>query len=515
MKYRKSALQIEKYQLIHKLRKQPAKASPATATPFSAPAIAGLEKEIKGQIVWPTSKGYNQAKQEFDDIYPANPLLIVYAANYLDVRSALAFAHEYNLHTAIRSGGHSFGNYSVCDGMVIDVSRLNNIYVNAAEKTAFVETGCNFEKIFPALELYGLHMPGGGCPTVCVGGFMQGGGYGTTSRMYGMNCDNVLECTVMLADGRIVVANAKKNADLFWALRGGTGGNFGVLLNIKYKLYTLGDICGIQIKWPIEDDPAVAAEVMVAMQKNYLGKNAFPNLGIETILTSDADDNNRKKIFFCATWIGDSESFMEALKPLLKIGKPESRPLRTGKYSQMNEYALHDTPKTPDDVKAYSRSAIIGRSLQKNEWEEILRFFLTAPNQYTMIDMEFYGGEINNVPVGSNAFIHRNAKMDFFCLAFFDAKTNDQRQCDEWMAAYYKFMETYGNGHSYQNYPDRKQEDFRWAYWGKYYNQLVAIKNKYDPKNFFRYQQSIGPELLKDKRQISLFDNKKIVYETY
>ncbi|GAB4032586.1 FAD-binding oxidoreductase [Spirosoma gilvum] len=514
MNYRKSVLQSEKHQFVQQLRNENHPIHPAAVkTSFSREAMAGLEERVKGRIVWPWSPSYNQDRQEFDNIYPAYPLVIIYAVTYSDVRISLEFAHKYSLHTAIRSGGHSFAGYSVCDGLVIDVSGLNNIYVDVANQTAWIETGCNFEKICPTLELYHLHIPSGGCPTVCIGGYMQGGGYGMTSRMYGMNCDNVLACTVMLADGRIVVASDTQNEDLFWAIRGGTGGNFGVLLSIKYKLHRLGKIYGLQLKWPIEPAIDIAAEVLYTIQEKYLQPDAFPNLGIETILTSDPNDT--KSIFFCATWIGDQDAFMEVLQPLLHLGMPEALPIKFDNYSVINEYVLQDTPNTPDDVEAYSRSTIIERSLSCSEWKDILQFFLTAPNQYTMIDLECYGGQINKIPEGTNAFIHRTAKMDFFCLSFFDAKTNDQKECEEWMEAYYRFMATYSNGHSYQNYPDRNQKDFRWAYWGTYYNQLVAIKNKYDPTNFFHYQQSIGPGLLEDNNQILLFIPKEIIYETY
>lgn len=516
MNYRKSPLQAEKYQLVQQLRQDHASPHlPAAKAPFSSAIIANLEEEINGHIVWPNSPSYDQDRQEFDNVYQAYPQLIIYAVSYSDVRVGLRLAHDLKLHTAIRSGGHSFGGYSVCDGLVLDVSGLDNIYVNAAEQTALIETGCNFEAINQAIEFYNLHVPGGGCPTVCIGGFMQGGGYGMTSRMYGMNCDNVLECTVMLADGGIVVANANQNEDLYWALRGGTGGNFGVLLSAKYTLHPLENIYGMQIKWPIEDNLDTAANVLYTLQETYLQPNAYPNLGIETIFTSDYTDSNRKKVFFCATWIGDEAGFMEALQPLLRLGSPECSPTYIGKYSSVNEQALQNTPNVPDDVEAYSRSAIIGRSLEQSEWANILQFFLTAPNQYTMIDLECYGGQINQVPLGSNAFIHRTAKMDFFCLSFFDKATNDQQQCEAWMEAYYEFMNAYSNGHSYQNYPDRRQENFRWAYWGNYYNQLVAIKNKYDPANFFHYQQSIGPELLNDSDQSFLFTQKDVIYETY
>jgi len=320
----------------------------------------------------------------------------------------------------------------------------------------------------------------------------------------------------MLADGSIVTADSEENIDLFWALRGGTGGNFGVLLNITYQLYPLGNISGLQIKWVIEDDPETAAQVLYTLQETYLAEDAYPNLGIETVLTTDAD--KKKKVFFCATWIGEQEEFLHALQPLLSIPGASATEIKTGSYSSINNYVLENTPNVPDDIEAYARSAYIDRALNVEDWKNILIFFLTAPNQYTMIDMEAYGGKINSIPVGENAFIHRKAKMDFFCLSFFNKETNDQQACEEWMETYYQLMNMYTNGHSYQNYPDRRQTDFRWAYWGRYYDQLVLIKRKYDPGNFFHYQQSIGPSLMQDspmKQKILFVQQNDILYESY
>ena len=134
-----------------------------------------------------------------------------------------------------------------------------------------------------------------------------------------------------------------------------------------------------------------------------------------------------------------------------------------------------------------------------------------------MVDLEFYGGRINEFPVENSAFIHRNVQIDLFCDALYNSITNDREANKIWLEGFFNFLAQYGNGHSYQNYPNRNQRDFRWAYWGNYYTQLVAIKNKYDPNNFFRYQQSIGPdpELKELKDQKILFKKSKIVYEPY
>ncbi|MBK7606896.1 MAG: FAD-binding oxidoreductase [Saprospiraceae bacterium] len=305
-----------------------------TDSPLSIDQLISLEQSITGKLVFPWNPDYEQDRKDFNDVYPACPVVIVYAVCFDDLRECLKIAQDNGLQFTIRSGGHSLAGYSVCDGMVIDMSMMKHVHVDVTSQTLTVDAGAAFGDIFPILEQYGLHMPGGGCPTVCVAGYMQGGGYGLTSRAFGMNCDCVLEVMVMLADGRIVKANQNLNSDLFWAVRGGTGGNFGILLNIKYQLVPLGLIWGIKITWNIDPSPGDAAQALYLIQEQYLTDNAFANLGIETILATDTD--GKKKVFFCAVWIGDEAGFDMALAPLLDVPGAQVVFKIQGKYSDVN-----------------------------------------------------------------------------------------------------------------------------------------------------------------------------------
>ena len=516
MNYRSSPRQIEKRNRITWLNGPGVEQHFPDHLTIPAKRLAGFESMVCGKIVYPWSEGYDEDRQEFNNVYPAFPALIVYVVCYTDLRYCLDLAKEFTLQVAVRSGGHSLADYSVCDGLVIDMSALKSVCVDTSTNTVVVEAGCKFEDFVPKIEQYGYHVPTGGCPTVAIAGFMMGGGYSLTSRIFGMNCDCVLEVMVLLANGKIVVANENQNEDLFWAIRGGTGGNFGILLTVKYQLFPLGNIWGIKMTWDIDPDPTTAAKVIFTIQQQYLANNNHPNLGIETVLS--ADDSGIKKVFFCACFIGNESEFNQTLQPLLSIPGYTIVTKPYGKYSDVNQKVLDGTPDLPEGIKAYSRCAYIENPLSENDWLNILNFFRDkAPNKYSMIDLECYGGKINNTPESTNAFIHRHVLMDFYCDGFFSEKTNDQKKNEEWITSLFNFMATYTNGHSYQNYPNRNQTDFRWAYWGKYYNLLVLIKQKYDPDNFFHYQQSIGPDLADHPENASIdkFKDLKIVYEDF
>lgn len=518
MSHRKTPTQLLKEESISLLKKKSSRSLIPSKSKISRNKLKKLELKIQGRLIYPWSPDYNQYKNDFSNTYPTDPKIIALVENYNDIRELLSFANSIDLWTVIRSGGHSLADYSVCDGLVIDLRNLNSIYVDYNNKTVTVDSAVLFGKLNGHLESYGLHLPGGGCPTVAVAGYMMGGGYGLTSRTFGMNCDNVLAVTVMLANGGIVVANESQNEDMYWAIRGGTGGNFGVLLNITYRVYELGNIFGVKIDWDINDNLPDAARALYTMQNELLTQDKYPNFGMQIPITMDTD--RHRKVMFRGTWVGDQASLEEAIQPLTSLNGASDIQIKNGKYSTINGWLLEGVPNIPHTVQtnAFTRSMYIDHQLGTSDWEAILSYFMkTAPNDYTMIDLEFYGGRINEFPIENSAFIHRNVQMDFFCDALYNSITNDREANKIWLEGFFNFLAQYGNGHSYQNYPNRNQRDYRWAYWGNYYTQLVTIKNKYDPDNFFRYQQSIGPdaEMKEMKDQKILFKETKIVYEPY
>jgi len=526
MNHNKTPLQIEKSLSVARMRGNGNRLATALADEsfpqsdkVTKSQLADFEEQIEGKVVFPWSDGYERDRKDFNDVYPAYPLAIVYVSCYQDIQLCLRFSTENKIWAVCRSGGHSLAGYSVCDGIIIDMSEMQSVHIDAKNKIAIIDSGTTWGRIYKKVEFYNLHIPGGGCPTVAIAGFMQGGGYSLTSRNFGINCDTVLEVTVMLADGKIVVANSDQNQDLYWDVRGGTGNNFGVLLTVKYQLFELKNMFGKQISWSFQDSPDNAALALYTIQEIFLKGDQYPNLGIETIIATDFSNpyNWIKKVYFCGGWIGAGEDFDKAVAPLLAIPGAQVNLSEEGPYSKINNDLLEGVPDLPMDVKAYSRSAYIEKLLSLDDWKNILNYFKNnAPNQYTMVDLEGYGGKINTLPEGTNAFIHRNVTMDFYCDGFFNEETNDQHKNEEFIDSFYKFMETYTNSHSYQNYPYRNQSDFRWAYFGNYYNQLCEIKKRYDPHNFFHYQQSIGEPFTGEKakeQKIIFTQNNPIKYE--
>jgi FAD/FMN-containing dehydrogenase len=467
------------------------------APPFSAADVKALQQRLVGEIVLPSDDAYAGARQLSNLAFQNFPLLIVYCEVFQDVHECLAFAQRHELRVTTRSGGHSTAGFSTNDGMVIDCSRMNSVVVDPRAKTATVGPGTNWEHLNATLADYQLHVPTGVCGDVCVAGFMQGGGYGLTSRKFGMNCDNVTEMLVMLADGRIARAAEDCNADLFWAMRGGTGNNFGVLLQATYRLHELPELWGYGLRWTLDQAPAA----MAALQAGFMsGADAAPgDLGYMGAFVYETQPKGRAPVpvlIMRGVYWGSRKAGMKLLKPLIEKTGATLQLDKTGSYNELNDW-LFETPEPvpncPDLAREDKQSTLIARKLKVRDWQKVCELFRKSPNPWSCFAIEPYGGAINAVPRDATAFIHRNADMDFFVDVFW-MNDEERREIEAWLDECMALLDGYGNGESYQNYPRLSQKDYRQRYWAEVFPALLAIKSKFDPDNFFHYAQSVSPE---------------------
>lgn len=454
---------------------------------ISVAALAELERNLVGRIVLPWDPRYDRARQETNPAFQAFPQVIVYCEIAYDVELCLLAARAYHLWVCVRSGGHSTAGYSVNSGMVIDVSGLNHVEVDADAMTVVVGTGADFDRLNGALNNTGLHVPSGQCGDVHVGGFVQGGGYGYTSRCFGVQCDSVLAFRVMLASGEVVAANSDENADLYWAMRGGTGGNFGVLLEVTFQLYPVASVWAYSIQWPIGD----AAAALLEMQTNYMLTGAPKELGATTII---GRHDSVPVLLMQGIYVGSADAGKQALDSLLHLGSHELLVDKSGSYGTMNHllencpYAIPDPPKGSSEAK---RAGYIKQPLALADWQQIVDYVQMAPNPNDSAVIEPYGGVINTYPEAASAFVHRDVAMDFFVDAFWSHE-RDMPRAIEWLDGFSALMQPFVTGAVYQNYPQRGLANFAAAYWGDAYPRLMQVKAKYDPDNFFHFEQSIA-----------------------
>ncbi len=474
--------------------------------------LAQLQMTFQGKIVLPVDPEYDQDRQG-NPLYPEYPKIIAYCDGPSDVQIALQWAHtKPDWVVTCRGGGHSTAGYSVNNGMVLDVSNINYVLIDKTSMTARVGAGANWGQVIAELNRQGVHTVTGGCPTVGVAGYTMGGGYGFTSREFGMGLDNALQMTVMLQDGTAVVATPTNNyQDLFWAMCGGTGNNFGVLLEVIFKLYNKNIFWGFGIRWPLEN----AAKALTVMQKYFMKDGVTGKLGYQTVLATLSD--NTKALAMLGMFDGPVSEGRTVLKPLLSTPGANLFFDEVNTYAYLNEHLLDDNLHPPaDDLIEFKHSGYIAKPLTEVDWAKIVAYFDTAPNEYAIAGIEPYGGRINAIPKYNTSFIHRDVYMDFFVDSFFyeSGKPTSREQAQKWLDGYMNLMQGYFNGHMYQNYPIRDFPGFPNAYWDDLaFNQLRKIKTKYDSGNFFRFEQSIPPFTVAEdikKSSTSLLSLKKL-----
>jgi FAD binding domain/Berberine and berberine like len=466
-------------------------------------AIKELQANIQGSVLLPGDKGYEEATHVANPRFQFHPELIVLCASVPDVGECLAVIQQYGIQFCIRSGGHNTAGYSGSNVMILDVSKLDGVQVDPVAKTAVVEPGCNWGSFNAAVEVYGLHLPGGACPDVCQGGYMQGGGYGFTARIFGMNCDQPSSITVMLASGLMVQASPTVNSDLFWAMRGGTGNNFGVLLSTTYPLYTGDTFLGFSVAWDLSTSAGLAdaSQSLSWLQDNFV-RSAPDQLGFQMVWVFEGPTG----VAPTPTWRlmgmydGAQSDLEEILAPLLaQPGAALEYYMGPMVYSALNEYLMtnpYDVPEFPPNINPdppceNKVSRYIEKTLTPAQWLTLLNYFVTSPNPYTTVAFEGYHGTIGSKSVMFNAFVHRTPDFDCFMDVFW-LKPEDEPVMEGYLDGWKTAIRPFWDGQVYQNYPSDDDPDFARQYWlPKTYTLLQLIKRKYDPDNMFQFPQSI------------------------
>src|SRR5579859_686741 len=240
--------------------------------------ISEFKSQLRGGLVEPTDESYERERRVYNAMIDRKPRLIAKCADVADVITAVQFGRKNNLRVSIRSGGHNAGGLGVCDdGLVIDLSPIKYVHVDPGARRVRVGGGCTWGDVDHAMHAFGLAVPSGIISTTGVGGLTLGGGMGYLTRKYGLTIDSLLAADVVLADGSFVVASAKENPDLFWAIRGG-GGNFGVVTSFLFQAYPVQMVCAGPMLWDLDQASDVMKwyrEFIVQAQDEINGFFAF------------------------------------------------------------------------------------------------------------------------------------------------------------------------------------------------------------------------------------------------
>lgn len=442
--------------------------------PADRAAIRNFATTITGRVVTPETREYGSARLVFNRAFDRRPALIVSCANTSDVRRSLDFAHKQTLPVAVRGGGHSRAGFGVCDGgVVIDLSGLNRVKIDSGGRVALAGAGCLVADIDKATQRFGLATTMGGCPTVGIAGLTLGGGEGLLMSKYGAACDNLISARVITMDGRHIEASESSNTDLFWAIRGG-GGNFGVLTELKYRLYPVTNVLAGTITYPAGRIPELlhAFTTFVAAapdEMNVVGE----------VLPSDQGARFHMLLCHC----GDLRDGESLLKPLRALG-PQEEQIRVASYldvqSTINPYA---------PVAHFQTNLFLPR-LTDDGIALIAAAASDAPSNTRVFIVPFYGA-ITRIPLSQTAFPLRQPGYELDIMGRWTAPA-EKADAVQWVKTLRDKLLPFADG-VYSNQLGETSEELARASYGSNYARLMAVKRKYDPENRLRLNQNVKP----------------------
>ncbi|MES0213823.1 FAD-binding oxidoreductase [Mesorhizobium sp. M0028] len=436
---------------------------------------------LKGDLVREGDAGYDEARKVWNGAIDRRPAMIAYCADAQDVVEAVRFARSRTFPVAVRSGGHNVAGLSVCDGgIVIDLSRMKRIDVNPLRRTARAEAGLSLGEFDRATQALGLATTMGVNGDTGIAGLTLGGGFGKLGRKLGLTCDNLIAAELVTAEGKLLRASPTEHPDLFWGLRGG-GGNFGIVTAFEYQLHAIGTSLLVASALHPYDQAREAMRFY-----DHFARDAADEVNVDAaLLTLPSGDR-----FFSisGSYVGSHDDGEHALAPLVEFGSPVETRLAPVPYLKIQSGGDGLFPRG----RRYYWKAQFQHQISIGAIDALLHAYAKAPSTSSLLVFQHLGGAIARVPVSASAYANRDAAFDCFPIAIWDDPADDDRNM-RWARELWTAIRPYSTGGVYaNNLGDEGEDRVRDAY-GENYARLVALKEKYDPTNFFRLNQNIKP----------------------
>lgn len=432
--------------------------------------------KLTGRIVFPDDPCYEIARRDYNTRFSKYPLAIVYCQETQDVINAVKWTRENCISLRARSGGHSYEAFSILnDGIVIDVSEMDKVILDKTNMEAAIGAGATLLPIYECLWDRGVTIPGGTCPTVGIAGLALGGGFGMLTRKMGLLCDNLIAVRMVNDKGEEVCADRCTHPDLFWASRGGGGGNFGIVTSFIFKVHPISDVAVYNITWDWSD----AREVI----KTWQAWAPFVDERLTSIIDLFTKEDGR--ISSAGEFLGNEDQLRCLLKPLAAAGNPIQIDIQTIPF--IEAVLKFDGGLGPHKFK--NTGAFVYDGLPDEAINTLLCFMETSPNKDNSVQFQSLGGAVRQIPSVGTAYFHRDANYIMQYITRWNAD-NEKEPNIHWVESLRRAMLKYVNG-TYVNWPDVCIKDWANAYYGTNYQELMQIKCKYDPEDIFHFKQSI------------------------
>ncbi len=469
---------------------------------------SSLQGNMEGELLLPDAAAFESNRKLFNTRFDAiRPAAVARCRTARDVRACLSFARRSDIPVHARSGRHSYAGWSTGPGLVIDVSAMNQVRLPAGSTIATIGAGAKLIDIYDGLAAHGRTLPGGSCPTVGIAGFALGGGISMLGRAYGLACDSLRQVEIVTADGDILTCDARRHADLYWACRGGGGGNFGIAISFQFQTHPLRNITTMNLDW----DWTQAPNVMKAWQQwaPNAPDEAWSNCRFLTSRTGAAPG---PRVRILIVFLGEAAALEPMLAGLLgPIGSAPTRTVETmeGLYAlrTLAGCAAVTIPQChlalTSEGGTLNRPAMVGKSTffdRPFSDEAIatamhhieLAQALPGLSSGTLL-LDAFGGAIGRVGPAETAFVHRSALFSSQFLAYWQESADEptRARCQSWIRDFHQAMVPHSTGGAYVNYIDPELDGWQHAYYGSNYQRLVRVKRAYDPHGLFRMPQGI------------------------
>lgn len=459
-------------------------------TVVKQPAVETFRTSLQGELILPGDEGYESARKVHNGMIDRRPRFIVRCANVRDVMSAVEFARENELTLAVRGGSHSAPGFGVCDdGLVIDLSRMKGVRVDPKNRIVRAEGGCTWGDVDHATHAFGLAVPGGIISTTGVGGLTLGGGIGYLGRKYGLSCDNLISADVVTADGRFLTASAEENADLFWALRGGSG-NFGVVTSFEFRAHPVSTVFAGAILYPLEQSRDALRMYRDFMAQAPEDVNAFfAYLIVPPGPPFPEHLHNKTVCGVVCCYVGPMEKAEGAIRPLRDFGPPLFEHVGPMPFPALQ--SMFD-PLLPAGLQQYWKADFLNE-LSDGAIDANVEYGPRVPTFNTAVHIYAVSGAVHRVGKRDTAFSYRDANFVEVIAAVYPDPADTPKN-KAWVQDYWSALHPHSAGGAYVNMMGEDEgEDRIKASYGDNYARLAEIKRKYDPKNLFHMNQNIKP----------------------
>ena len=439
---------------------------------------------LTGRIVTPVDPEYNELRQEWNEAVQKYPLVIVYCTNRFDVSNAVLWSRANGVSLRIRCGGHNYEGYSTGNNViVIDLSPMNSVRIDENNNRLKIQAGVNNKQLYDAVASLGYPFPGGTCPSVCVSGYVCGGGWGLSGRFLGLGCDSLRELEMINYQGEKLTANSQCNADLFAACKGGGGGNFGVIISMTFVLPPKVDkVTLVELYYP---------EAGVEQQGKFLQVwQNWLKCADERITLSASVYNSPTEglsIFGRGIFYGTPEDAEVAINPLIELGGVSSS------FEYMTFYAAVTKigESYPPSEMFKSTGRFVCRDYTPAQSLKIANLINDRPegSVFAAISVYALGGRIRDIDPCATAFYYRHSRYIMGIQTVWEDSSFKETNV-EWLEPRFKYLQSVTDG-SYVNFPYSELDNYMEEYYGGNVYWLRQVKKKYDPGNVFRFPQSI------------------------